>query len=260
MKILIVEDEAQIAKGIECILKEQHYFPCLTRIVSNGIEAINISKQFNPALVITDIRMQMMNGLDMIKEMNAMNLRNQFIIISGYNRFEYAQTALRYQVLDYLLKPVDKDRLLELARQVYNSLPENYSRSEERTLPDIEALQFPFNMEFYPATLQKVIQYMQKNYMCNISLQTISDKFMLHVSYLSTLINNNTGYNFNFLLNNIRLRKACELLLYESDLSVDEISYLVGFNCSRRLYNCFRQQLDTTPRDFQAKWMYPEEM
>lgn len=254
MKILIVEDESQIAAGIECIFKEQHYFPCLTQITNNGLEALSISKQFHPNLVITDIRMQMMNGLDMIKEMHDDHQCTQFIIISGYSRFEYAQTAIRYQVLAYLLKPVDKEYLLELALQVYHSLPENYAKMEGRILPDITNLQFPLCKASYPDTLKKTIEYMQKNYMCDISLHTISDKFMLHICYLSTLINNNTGLSFSYLLNNIRIRKACEFLLYEPDLSLEEISYLIGYNSVRRLYSSFSQQLQTSPRDFQSKW------
>ena len=255
MKILIVEDERQIATGIECILKEQRYFPCQIQIVTNGLEAISIAKQLCPNLIITDIRMQMMNGLDMIKEMYDKQLCSQFIIVSGYSRFEYAQTAIRYHVLDYLLKPVDKNHLLELIRQVYSSLPENHSNTMKRLLPDIANLQFPLCSDSYPITLKKIIKYMMENYMCDISLHTISEKFMLHVCYISTLVNNTTGFSFSYLLNNIRIRKACEFLLYDTDLSVDEISYLVGYNSSRRLYNCFHQQLQTTPKDFQTKWV-----
>ncbi len=254
MKILIVEDELQIATGIECILMEQRHFTCHTQIVSNGLDAVNISRQFHPNLVITDIRMQMMNGLDMIKVMHDEHICTQFIIVSGYNRFEYAQTAIRYQILDYLLKPVDKERLLELAYQVYSTLPENYSKIEGHKLPDIPNLQLTLPIDSYPPPLKKIITYMQKNYMREISLQTISNEFMLHICYISTLINSHTDYSFTYLLNRIRIRKACELLLYEPDLSVNDISYLVGYNNVRRLYHAFQQQLNTTPGDFKAAW------
>jgi len=254
MKILIVEDEPQIASGIERIIKNQHVFPCHTKLCFNGIEAIEIAEKYHPNLIITDIRMHKMNGLDMIEVLKSKDICTQFIILSGYDRFEYLHTAIRYQVLDYLLKPVDKERLIHLAHQVYQSLPENYSHLDARKLPDVDVLQFPFVKADYPVTLKKVIEYLLNNYMLDITLHSVSAEFMLHNSYLSTLINSNTGLTFTYLLNNIRIRKAVELLLYESNLTIDEISYLVGYKNSRRLYNAFQQQLETTPKKFQTKW------
>jgi two-component system response regulator YesN len=250
MKILIAEDEENIADGIACILKNHQTVTINVAITLDGQEALNKARCFHPDLVITDIRMQLLNGLDLVKTLKQENICNKFIILSGYDKFTYAQTALRCGVLDYLLKPVDKQRLLELVDQVYQNLPNSYAESTNRKLPNIPFFNLELEVDTYPRSLKKVIDYVIKNYMKDISLQTISDELLLHTSYISSLINKHAGISFTYLLDYIRIKKAAELLLYEPDISVAEVSYLVGYNNERRLYHAFKKYLNCTPGDF----------
>lgn len=79
-----------------------------------------------PDIVITDIRMVHVGGLELIGRCRAQGIRSQFIIISGYNEFEYAKAALRMEVLDYILKPIDDEELhgaVEKAVQRHRRVP-----------------------------------------------------------------------------------------------------------------------------------------
>lgn len=255
MKILIVEDEENIAKGIAAIIKSQSDMHCHIEFAVDGREALNFARISHPDLLITDIRMPMMNGLELIKILKDEKLCGHGIIISGYDNFSYAQTAVRYGLLDYLLKPVDKNRLLELVTHVYHELPQNYSKKLNRTLPDIPYFSLKFDIENYPTSLKKVINYIEKNYMKDLSLQSISDEFMFHANYISSLINKYTQHSFTYLLDYIRIRKAAELLLFEQDITISEISYLVGYNNERRLYHAFQKRLNRTPGDFRNLYL-----
>lgn len=248
MKILIVEDEENISDGIVAILQSCREYRCQIRVADNGKKGLEIADGWHPDLVITDIRMFHMNGLELAKELKEKGLCEKVIIISGYSSFEYAQTALRMNVLDYLLKPIDKGRLLDLVGNVWRSLPSNYAGNEKRP-PENEFFCLNLEDESYPASLKKVIAYMDKNYMQDISLQTLSEELMLHPNYISTLINRHTHVSFSYLLDYIRLAKACELLS-DPEMTVAEISYIVGYNNERRLYHAFQKRMSCTPGDF----------
>lgn len=251
MKILIADDEPGIANGIASILQKRKDLHCQLRIAENGLEALSIAEHFRPDLVITDIRMYQMSGLQLAEELKAKGICNKVIIISGYNQFDYAQRAIRVNVIDYLLKPIDKQQLLHLVERVYNELPESYSSPNSNpALFEHEFFHLDLENENYPSSLKKGIQYMKKNYMLDISLQSLSDELMLHPNYISSLINKYLCVNFSYVLDCIRLKKACELLVSTPEITNAELSYLVGYNNERRLYSAFQKRLSCTPGDF----------
>ena len=77
----------------------------------DGITALEMVRQLKPDVVITDIRMPGMNGMDLIRHVREEQIPVEFVIISGYSEFEYARSAIQYGVSDYLLKPIKKDEL-----------------------------------------------------------------------------------------------------------------------------------------------------
>lgn len=111
MKILIIEDEPLLRQGL---VKRVNQFglPISTIIeASDGQQGLSKVLEEEPDIVITDIRMPEMNGLELIREARKGKGNISFIIVSGYEEFEYAKKALQYGVVDYLLKPVDHEEL-----------------------------------------------------------------------------------------------------------------------------------------------------
>lgn len=250
MKILIVEDEKNIAQGIHDIIKRLCPITCTIYMAYDGQEACDSYMDSHIDLVITDIRMQQMNGLDMIEKFSRHNPSVQYLIISGYDNFSYAQRAIRFHVVDYLLKPVDKEALLAAVQAAYDRLPESYQKKLDHRLPKLPYFEFQLLRDTYPASLKKLVSYLQKNYMTDISLQSFAQEYMMNPNYLSSLLKKYTDHNFSFLLDYVRVCKAAEFLLYDQDLPVSEISYLVGYNHERRLYQAFQKRLGCTPGEF----------
>jgi len=90
---------------------------------SNGEDALEILKQSNPHLAIIDIHMPRSNGLQLLHQASEiLYLRTKFINLSAYNDFEYAKTAMRYGVSDYILKPIDDDELIPALKKVRNQI------------------------------------------------------------------------------------------------------------------------------------------
>ena len=251
MKILIAEDEKNIAKGIETIIqtkteqKNQFYF------AENGMEALELAYSSHPDLIITDIRMFKMTGLDFIEQLRKSGVNTKIIVISGYSNFDYARRACRMGVMDYLLKPIDKQRLLELVEQVWQELPQTYAAALT-TLPKDIVHDF-FNLDLdnadYPDSLKRIINFIRRDYTQDLCLQALSEELLLHPNYISTLVNKHLHVSFNYILDYVRLEKVCEFLLF-TDMTITYMAHLVGYNNERRLYHAFKKKLGYSPGTF----------
>lgn len=133
LKILIADDEEKICRLIERLIDWQTLDMGLCGVANNGIEALEMIQALAPDVVITDIRMPGYDGLDLVKKTRELNLGVEFVIISGYRHFEYAQTAIKYGVSDYLLKPINKKELMETLEKIkirYNEKNERLTYEE----------------------------------------------------------------------------------------------------------------------------------
>ena len=255
MKILVVEDEMNIREGIISILRMNLTIPNKLKSCSDAAQALSISELFYPDLVITDIVMPDLTGLELIGRLKSRQLCQNFIILSGHDNFSYAQQAIRYGVIDYLLKPLDKEQLLDLIHRIYDNQSTLTAQAALQPFVEMEYFQWDLDTSDMPASLTRIITYIRKNYMKDISLQTISEDLFFHTSYISSLINKYTGHSFTYLLDYIRIHKAVELLLGEPDMSIAEVSDLVGYSNERRLYAAFQKRLQTTPGDFRKMYL-----
>ena len=122
LKVVIADDEERICRLIVKLIDWDALEMNVVGIANNGIEAIELVKTLIPDIVITDIRMPGYDGLDMIMKAKEINEQIEFIIISGYGQFEYAQKAIRYGVSDYLLKPIKKEELEKTLLKIKETL------------------------------------------------------------------------------------------------------------------------------------------
>lgn len=120
--ILIVDDEQLMRKYLANNISTICPYFQVTGIACDGIEAIELLKKQNYDLVITDIRMPEIDGLSLSKYIYENCANTKVIIISGYNEFEYARTAIKYQVSDYLLKPLNDRNLLDVLMVIKEQL------------------------------------------------------------------------------------------------------------------------------------------
>ncbi|MCC8065827.1 MAG: response regulator [Clostridiales bacterium] len=118
LSVLIADDELKIARLIKNLIQWKTLNLSFMGIVQDGISAYQMIMDKKPDIVITDIRMPELSGLEMIEKVTQSGLPVHFIVISGYRYFEYAQKALKYGVRDYLLKPIDEDELNRILEKI----------------------------------------------------------------------------------------------------------------------------------------------
>ncbi|WP_176550490.1 response regulator [Bacillus sp. AFS037270] len=111
-KLLIVDDEKIVIEGLKSATNWKEHNIEIVGSASDGEEALKEIMNRQPDIVLADIRMPKMNGLDLIKETKNLNLETVFIIISGYSKFDYAKRAIQLEAIDYLVKPIEVDEII----------------------------------------------------------------------------------------------------------------------------------------------------
>lgn len=140
IKVLLVDDEFYSREGMKQTIPWQDFGCEICGECENAIEALELSKALTPDIVITDIRMPGLDGLSMCKEIKTFLPRCKFIIITGYDDFQYARTAVKMHALDFLLKPIDENELIDAIKKAKAEILEDKthtSLSSEKMLINI---------------------------------------------------------------------------------------------------------------------------
>ena len=134
LSILIVDDEKIIRAGIRKILVESIGLDIRYSEAKNGEEALEIAEKNCPDLVITDIRMPKMDGLELMRRLNALPRKPSIVVLSGYDEFAYARESIRNGVVSYILKPVDRNELVTVVTDVITRIEQHNRKSDEKAV------------------------------------------------------------------------------------------------------------------------------
>lgn len=121
-KLLIVDDKAIVLDGLRRALDWSAYNLQIVGTASDGQRGVELARSLKPNLIITDVKMPLLNGIDMIKKIRSFDSQVHFIILSGYDDFELAKKAFQYGAIDYLIKPVDLRQLTETLVKINDKL------------------------------------------------------------------------------------------------------------------------------------------
>ena len=136
-KVLLVDDEPLILQGLKILIDWEQEGYEVVSLCSNGREALDYIKKNQVDLIVADIQMPEMTGLELLKTIRTENISDAFfIILTGFKDFSYIQTAMRYECMDYILKPVEKQELLRVVRKISKACDER--TEDERSREDME--------------------------------------------------------------------------------------------------------------------------
>ncbi|MFW6231886.1 MAG: response regulator transcription factor [Spirochaetota bacterium] len=133
LSVVTIDDEAYVHEGLDAIMDWERVGYAHVGSALNGEEGFSLVSNLRPDVILTDIRMPAMNGLELIARVRRMSdYHPAFIVISGYDEFEYARAALRHQVDDYLLKPIDEQQLEEQLLRIRTRIEAETEHADSR--------------------------------------------------------------------------------------------------------------------------------
>ncbi|OPX44069.1 putative response regulatory protein [Ruminiclostridium hungatei] len=125
-RVFMVDDEPSVIEGLKIMIPWEEFDFELCGEASNGQDALMKIKKLHPHLIITDISMPGINGLELIYKVQKFDSDTEFVILSGYADFAYVQEAMRHKVLDYLLKPLDREEIVSILRKIKDKLDSKF--------------------------------------------------------------------------------------------------------------------------------------
>lgn len=241
--VVIAEDEKLLLDDLVQSVEEAGLGFKVIGQAQTGTQALELVNELSPNLVISDINMPMMDGVTFLEQVYDYSPSTRMIIISGYADFEYAQRAIHIKVSDYLLKPVDPNKLYEALLNVRTSLDrvrDTFSRFfDEAALRN--------NPETIAITLKS---YIQSHYQEEINLNLIAQQLNYSLAWLTKLFNQYFETTPLKYLINLRIAKAKSLLLHNPELSVRQVGESVGYDDQGYFSRIFKKYTGLSPADY----------
>jgi len=252
LKVVLIDDEYWTLKGLTCIIDWQAEDCEIIGTFQDAEEAEKFCinhPEIN--LIITDIRMGSVLGLDLIKRLKEYMPDTHYALISGYTDFAYTKSAIQLGVSEYFEKPINRGELLKFLSRIKNEVPVKTTPTAQNYKNPIEENNEDFSMDDLSAKeiIPQVMQYIRDNYKEDLSLSSLSVKFGLSEKYLSSLFKKTSEITISQYLKNVRIEKAKELLTATS-INLQRIAFLCGYSDYFYFSKVFKKTMGLTPRQY----------
>ena len=252
LKVLVIDDETVVRRGI---VLETDWAALDCEVVAeadNGLDGLAAIEKYRPDIVICDIRMPKMDGLDMLKALREKEDNTYVIFLSAYNDFSYAQQAIRYGAANYILKPYDDGDLEEAICEIRDKLVKSQDKGRDEHSEDVlshAALKKGDKSKIVADALDYISEHVADS---DISIRTIAEGIDISESHLSHIFKKETDYTVNAYITRYRMRLAMKLL-QDRKHKVYEVAEMVGYRDIAYFSSIFKKITGVNPSEYQER-------
>lgn len=248
MKLMIADDERFEREFLAEIVTGQFPHQVQIRTVENGRQAVETAALWGPDIVLMDIEMPGINGIEAAKRILAQMPDCKLIFVTAFSLFNYAYEAVKMGAHDYILKPVNPE---DVARSVQRCIDQIETEHQLKAMaPVAESLAESASYDKTTMLMDNVKTYLQHNYMLfGVSLDSISDILNINSSYFSMLFKKSVGVNFVDYLTELRINAAKDLLK-DPFLAMSEVASMVGYESANYFTRVFKKNTGITPTEY----------
>lgn len=269
-KVLLVEDEVFVRESVREIIAWEELGFKVEGEAGNGAEALEMIRSNPPDLVLTDIVMPEMDGVELLRRTREEGYASKFVMLTCMSEFEYVRQAMEYGASNYILKlSMSVNTLRETLHKMNAELTKNNPSpnlsqpvsipvaSMETTMPSQPGHHAsPKEITTHPE-VQKILQYIHEYYEQDITVKSMSGYVMMGENYVSALFKKKTGRTLIHYLHQVRVDKAIAYLL-QTDLPVHEIGLRVGFVNDNYFIKIFKRLTGFTPSKYRQHGKDPK--
>jgi len=262
-KLFIAEDMDIIRNTLKNSIDWAELDVIVSGAASNGKEALELFEEEVPQILLTDIRMPIMDGIRLIIEVKEKYPAIECIILTGYTDFNYAQNAIKLGVRDYVLKPVNIDELKASVKKAIDNIKQNDENLRQKKLIG-ESLKgkFPNLNQEHVSILdgdmknrkiaEKAIGFIKANVFSKITVTEVADEVQLNPKYLNTLFKQVTGESISKYIIWCKLEKAA-CLLKDPNMKVNEVCDKLGYLNLDYFRDIFTRHYGVTPSEYKKR-------
>ncbi len=245
-KVVVAEDEPLIRENLIKKIGQCHEGFEVAGEAHNGDHAFRLIEELHPDVLITDIRMPVKDGLALLEETYYRFPHLKTVIVSGYDDFSYAKTAIRFGVKDYLLKPIKIEELRRVLADIYMQL------DKERC--GFESVRMNYSEHAAQEALaQDMVEYLRNHFAEQISVTEIARALHVQPPYAAKVFKKITGNTPNRYLIELRITHAQKLLTEYRDMEIKEISSIVGYEDQLYFSRIFKKICGVSPQEYRQK-------
>ena len=264
IRLLIADDERLEREAlVDMVSRRFVEHEIVTEVAENGRKAADTAILWGADLILMDIEMPGMNGLDAARAVLAQRPSCRVIFVTAYSLFQYAHEAVHLGACDYLLKPVDPDELeasirrairqVEAERRLEALAPVQQEPEPELSAPEAEEAPHAESENSQTAlVMAHVRRYLEDNYMFDISLDSVGEILHISPAYLSAQFKKYQKMNFLDCLTELRINAAKELLA-DPFRSSAEVASMVGYEDASYFARAFKKRTGVTPTQYRKQ-------
>lgn len=249
-KVIVVEDETVVRRGIILTIDWTSLGCVIAGEAANGEEGAALADRLSPDIIVTDVKMPRMDGVEMITKLRGQGCRARFIILTAYGDFKYAQSALRLGVSDYLLKPLKDGDLEQAILHIRSQIEERPDTGDETSVAPV--LRFHSDKSSKNKYVEEAAQYIREHYREDITISTVAGYLEISEGYLSRVFKKETDYTFTSYLTYYRMQVAMSLLK-DCRVKVYEVADQVGYSDTAYFSAQFKKIVGVSPSEYQER-------
>lgn len=245
IRVMIVDDEPSARARYADYVSGSDAGFLVVATCANGADALENLREARPQVVLTDIRMPGMSGLEMVEQMRRAGWDGHAVVISGYDDFEFAREALRLQMVDYLLKPIFPDDMHQMLEKIRERGFARLQQSGIRSVVSVDPRSLPL-------FLRRALEFVENHYDSHLSLAEVARVACVSPTYLSRAFSHHCGASFVDVCHRVRVLAAQELLR-DSGRTLADVAEQVGLTDASHLTRVFRKITGETPGAYRSQ-------
>ncbi|NOU74678.1 response regulator [Paenibacillus sp. LMG 31458] len=250
-RAIVVDDEVWIREGIQNNLDWSSLNIQLVGVFENGLDAWEYLESHDVQIIISDIRMPEMSGLEMATRLMSLSrpYPTKIFFLSGYDDFKYVQEAIRLGAIDYLMKPIGIEELTRVLQRGKSEW-DHWVKANRHNQPKltIDNNEMPKSFQ-----ITNALDIIQTRFTEELQLTDVADALFISPNYLSRLFRKEMGMPFQDYIGCLRIDHACKLLT-TSVLKIYEVGELSGFSTARHFNDKFQKLKGISPGDYRRRY------
>lgn len=249
-KALIIDDEKPVRQAIIALGHWNAFDISQIFEAVEGESGLTCLREFQPDIILVDMKMPNLDGTKFLEIASREFPSAKYIVISGYDDFEYTKRAIQAKVLDYLLKPVIESELNDALAKAVIELDSARNRiGEQGTRESLDNSLLPLAGEEMMRNLNEIKDYIDRNFCREIKLSLFAERYFLSKEYLSKLFKEQFGFNIYEYVLKVRMEKARELLA-NPGIKVLAIAKYLGYKDNNYFSRAFKTYYGIAPTEY----------